>query len=336
MADQNKKQSINSNENKMDSKQYLIADACKEQIINAAIDLLKEYGYINTSLSKIAKQAVVSTGLLSYHFSDKDDLMVSTLAFLVQEEKMFIYQKVEEKQTYMNQLIKIKNGLSMYCGKEKLKMFKFIKRTQHRRLLNKVKEGDGHNLKPYRLWNIFTHSLFHITIINEKNGEVNYALKSKYFVGEPRVDLYNNGKHVAYSKLPAAFKLENGILEVRSGGSGINRIKYISNQEENFSVKPDKKSIRGMRLELHKHFPKVSGFISLVSILVIFVSFILSMPQILESLTQIPWIAENIGIFESPIHFSVAMNISIGIAVAIAASERAMMLRNHWLIDRMG
>lgn len=89
----------------MDSKQYLIADARKEQIINAAIDVLKASGYINTSLSKIAKQAGVSTGLLSYHFSGKDDLMVSTLAFLVQKEKMFIHQKVEEKQTYMDKLI---------------------------------------------------------------------------------------------------------------------------------------------------------------------------------------------------------------------------------------
>ncbi|GLO64447.1 TetR/AcrR family transcriptional regulator [Oceanobacillus kimchii] len=89
----------------MDTKQYLIADARKEQIIKAAIEVLTEIGYIKTSLSKIAKKAQISTGLISYHFSGKDDLMNNTLAFLVQEERAFIKDKVDNKQTYMEKLL---------------------------------------------------------------------------------------------------------------------------------------------------------------------------------------------------------------------------------------
>ncbi|MBM7839798.1 AcrR family transcriptional regulator [Alkalihalobacillus xiaoxiensis] len=89
----------------MDNKQYLIADARKEQIITAAIAVLNEIGYINTSLSKIAKQANISTGLISYHFSGKEDLMRNTLMYLVLKERAFIKEKVESKQTYQEKLL---------------------------------------------------------------------------------------------------------------------------------------------------------------------------------------------------------------------------------------
>ncbi|MED4128876.1 TetR/AcrR family transcriptional regulator [Shouchella miscanthi] len=89
----------------MNNKQYLIADARKEQIITAAIAVLTEIGYVNTSLSKIAKKANISTGLISYHFSGKEDLMRNTLIYLVLKERAFIKEKVESKQTYREKLL---------------------------------------------------------------------------------------------------------------------------------------------------------------------------------------------------------------------------------------
>ncbi|NMO97941.1 TetR/AcrR family transcriptional regulator [Paenibacillus lemnae] len=89
----------------MNNKQYLIADARKEQIIKAAIEVLRDYGYINTSLSKIASQAKTSTGLISYHFSGKEDLMNNTLLYLAEQEKAFIKEKVEKEQSYTGQLM---------------------------------------------------------------------------------------------------------------------------------------------------------------------------------------------------------------------------------------
>lgn len=88
----------------MENKQYLIADARKEQIMKAAIEVLAEIGYQSTSLSTIAKKANISTGLISYHFSGKADLMRNTLIYLVQQERAFIKGKVEQKQTYAEKL----------------------------------------------------------------------------------------------------------------------------------------------------------------------------------------------------------------------------------------
>ncbi|MGM0789930.1 MAG: TetR/AcrR family transcriptional regulator [Bacillota bacterium] len=97
----------------MKNKQYLIADARKEQIIKAAIDALRDYGYINTSLSKIADKAETSTGLLSYHFSGKEDLMNNTLLYLAEQEKAFIKEKVDNQQTYTDKLMSfIEEGIA--------------------------------------------------------------------------------------------------------------------------------------------------------------------------------------------------------------------------------
>ncbi|MFM9277518.1 TetR/AcrR family transcriptional regulator [Paenibacillus jiagnxiensis] len=100
----------------MENKQYLIADARREQIIKAAIVVLAEIGYHSTSLSKIANKANISTGLISYHFSGKEDLMRNTLMYLVEQERAFIKGKVEQKQTYMEKLMTFIEASLAYQG----------------------------------------------------------------------------------------------------------------------------------------------------------------------------------------------------------------------------
>ncbi|MBD1382990.1 hypothetical protein [Metabacillus arenae] len=212
-------------------------------------------------------------------------------------------------------------------------MFRFIRRGKRRMKMRKVKEGDGHTLKKYRFWHIFTRSLFHINITNDKNEKTNYAINCKYFVEEPRADLYRNGRHIAYSKLPAAFPVENGVIEIENNKYGINRIHYVTDKEEAFSVYPEKRSIRGLRMWLHKRFPKISSFIGMIAIAILLTSIALSLPQIIEPITKILWVTENIGTFESPIAFPASINFAIAVAGMLAGFERALMLRSHWLID---
>ncbi|MDO7904812.1 TetR/AcrR family transcriptional regulator [Paenibacillus sp. JX-17] len=100
----------------MEHKPYLIADARREQIMKAAIDVLSEIGYHSTSLSKIANKANISTGLISYHFSGKEDLMRNTLMYLVQQERIFIKEKVEQKTTYMEKLMTFIEASLAYQG----------------------------------------------------------------------------------------------------------------------------------------------------------------------------------------------------------------------------
>ncbi|GKU80637.1 TetR/AcrR family transcriptional regulator [Niallia sp. NCCP-28] len=87
-----------------ESKQSFIAEARREQIIKAAIDTLEEIGFVSASLAKIAKKAKISTGLISYHFANKLDLMNSTLEYLLITHFAFIRSKVEQKETAKDKL----------------------------------------------------------------------------------------------------------------------------------------------------------------------------------------------------------------------------------------
>ncbi|MEG6520793.1 TetR/AcrR family transcriptional regulator [Desulfotomaculum sp. 1211_IL3151] len=89
----------------MEDKQSFITEARREQIIKAAIEVLKEIGYVNTSLAKIAGKANISTGLISYHFSGKEDLMNNTLMFLVEQEWLFVNKRVALKSKWTDKLI---------------------------------------------------------------------------------------------------------------------------------------------------------------------------------------------------------------------------------------
>ncbi len=51
-----------------------IEQARRSQIIECAIDTIVEIGYTQASLGEIAKRANVSKGVISYHFSSKDEL----------------------------------------------------------------------------------------------------------------------------------------------------------------------------------------------------------------------------------------------------------------------
>src|SRR5271154_5703440 len=52
-----------------------IEQARRAQIIDCAIDAIAELGFAQASLAQIAKRAGVSTGVISYYFAGKDELI---------------------------------------------------------------------------------------------------------------------------------------------------------------------------------------------------------------------------------------------------------------------
>ncbi|MEY9141874.1 TetR family transcriptional regulator [Staphylococcus shinii] len=86
-------------------KAHFIADTRREQMMDATIETLNEIGYKKVSLSKIAKRAGISTGLISYHFSGKDDLIQHTFVYLIQQELHYIQEKVKSIENSSKQLV---------------------------------------------------------------------------------------------------------------------------------------------------------------------------------------------------------------------------------------
>lgn len=93
-----------------------ITEARREQIIKATIEVLDETGYVNISLAKIAKMAKVSTGLISYHFEDKEDVLNNTLVYLLKMQFDYIKERVSKEKTAYDQLIAFIDASLAYQG----------------------------------------------------------------------------------------------------------------------------------------------------------------------------------------------------------------------------
>lgn len=51
----------------------------REEIVNAAFEVIYEVGLSQTTIAQIAKKAQVSTGIVSHHFGDKQGLMINCM-----------------------------------------------------------------------------------------------------------------------------------------------------------------------------------------------------------------------------------------------------------------
>lgn len=78
----------------MGKQQSFISEARRDQIIEATIRTLDEIGYVKASLAQIAKRAGISTALISYHFTDKQDLMNHLLMNLLERTNAYILGQV--------------------------------------------------------------------------------------------------------------------------------------------------------------------------------------------------------------------------------------------------
>lgn len=86
-------------EKKRDDKPSFITEARRAQIIDAAITTLDEIGFANASLAQIARRSGISTALISYHFHDKQDLMIQTLQALLIASTTYVQERVRAQKT---------------------------------------------------------------------------------------------------------------------------------------------------------------------------------------------------------------------------------------------
>lgn len=151
--------------------------------------------------------------------------------------------------------------------------------------------------------------------------------------GEVRAKLYRDGLQHAVSKLPAAFPVPGGTVEVVASGYGLKRCHYVTEEGRERQLVPDRASAEGRRARLERNHPAVGRALGVASVVVLVVALVLGLPQIAEQITQIPPVAENIGTFTSPVALPASVNIGLTVAALLASTERALRLRYHWLLD---
>lgn len=209
---------------------------------------------------------------------------------------------------------------------------------RQQRAARRVKSGDGRPLKPFRWWQQFSRALLHLTLDGHDGRRTVYTVEVRHMGdsnGEVKAHLFRDGRHHAVSKVPAAFPVDGGTIEVATSQVGLKRCHYVTAGGEHQLI-PDPKSAEGRRARLERNHPFVSGVIGILSVILLVIGVILLVIQIAEPISRIPPIAENIGIFESPLHLPLWLNIALTIGAALASTERALRMRYHWLLDAAG
>lgn len=216
-----------------------------------------------------------------------------------------------------------------------------LQEWRRRRAVQRVKPGDGRPLKRFRWWQMFLgRALLHLQLTGDDGRRVVYSVDVRHWGdkddGVVRARLYRDGRHHAESKVPAVFPVEGGAIEVATSAFGIRRCHYVAFDGAPRQLTPDPKSGEGRRARLDRDHPTVSRLIGFVSVVALIVGVGLNLLQILEPVSRVPPIAENLGVFESPIHLPLWLNIALGLAAVLASTERALRLRFHWLLDAGG
>jgi TetR/AcrR family transcriptional regulator, fatty acid metabolism regulator protein len=73
--------------------------ARRQQIVGAAIDTIAEVGYAQASLARIAERAGISKGVISYHFTGKDELIKQVVNDVIEAGRAYILPRLLAEST---------------------------------------------------------------------------------------------------------------------------------------------------------------------------------------------------------------------------------------------
>lgn len=209
-------------------------------------------------------------------------------------------------------------------------MLKKFNDFRKNRRIKKVKDANGEPLKRIRFWQYFQRTVFHKKI-DQDVYSVDVDLYGKEWMG-PESALYKNGVRIKESTVPSVYEVPGGFIEVKTTTYGVKRIHYVTDSDE-MQLVPDKHSLEGKRARFDSKFPTASRWVGYIAIVILIIGLIVGVPALMELITRIDLITDNFGTFTSPFQFPDWLNVTLVVLGLAAATERALSLKNHWLID---
>ena len=212
---------------------------------------------------------------------------------------------------------------------------------KRRRAAKRLKRGDGRPLQPFRWWHLLTErALLTLRLVDQDGRDVVYAVDvrqlDKQGSVEGKAHLFVDGRHHAASRLPAAFPVEGGTIEVAQSAYGLRRAHYVAADGGEQQLTPDPRSGAGRRLRLDRQHPLASRFVGAISVVLLIAGVGLNLVQLLEPISAIPPLVERFGRFDSPVQLPLWLNIALAVGAGLAAVERGLRLRYHPLLDGTG
>ena len=80
-------------------------------------------------------------------------------------------------------------------------------------------------------------------------------------------------------------------------------------------------------------FPRVSTWVARAAVVVLLVGLVVAIPQAAAMVSRWDLVNDHIGTFTSPISLPGWASGTLFVAWIVAALERALTLRSHWLVD---
>lgn len=192
--------------------------------------------------------------------------------------------------------------------------------------MGKPKKGDGRALAPMRGWQVLHRTMFGIDHAGHR-----------YVVDVPIFDdtalLYVDGKQRSTASLPARFPVPGGRIEVASSTYGLKRMHLVLDGESERQLYPAPLTAEWWRARLGSRHPRLSRWIARAAVLMLVLGLAVALPEAAERITAIDAVAERVGTFTSPVVLPGWLTVTVLVGGALAAIERALTLRNHWLLD---
>lgn len=208
-----------------------------------------------------------------------------------------------------------------------------FRRWRRARAVKKVKPGDRRALKQFQRWQILSRSVFTIELADPDGTTHEYAVDVQYFDLDGKVGLYREGRQVATATVPAVFPVPGGVLEVNTTMFGLSRMHFVPDDGEARPLRPHPHSAEAARAGFGRRFPRASAVVAGAAVVVLLAGLALGVPQLVEWVSHQPVVAERVGTFTFGLSVPAWANTTLVVGGMLAALERALTLRNHWLID---
>lgn len=207
---------------------------------------------------------------------------------------------------------------------------------RRRRQLSRAKPGDGSRLPAYRLWQLFSRSLFSVDLADGTDRhvfEVDVRPGRDSSSGKRPAALYRDGVQVQAAKLPVAFPVPGGVIEVAVSQWGVKRMHLVGDDGREHVLRPHPRSAEGLRARFDRRFPRTSAVIGAVGLLVLLVGLAFALAAAAEQLTRVEVVAQYVGTFVSPVRLPDWATVALAAAGVVAAVDRALRLRSTWMAD---
>lgn len=212
-----------------------------------------------------------------------------------------------------------------------------VKQRRRKRLIKRVKPGDGRPLKRFRWWQQLSRGLMHLPPDATVRRDEHYAVDVGYLgdakTGDVTARLYADGRLHSWSKTPALFPVPGGAIEVGTTMFGLKRCHLVDHHGHEHQLVPDPKSAEGRRARFECHHPVVSRWVGMIAVVLLVLGLSQLGLQLAQQITAIPPIAESIGAFRSPVQLPLWLTVALTGGAIVGSLERALRLRYHWLLD---